>query len=570
MKKVPKYVFSYSGMPQFNSEGDFVAGILFVSNSTVSDLKVNLTKEVLVNDAEIKQLELYQMQLKDDQELLNAIINTIPVMVTIYDKRVDSFIMNRSFIETTGWTANDIAAKGIMYLAYPDPVYRQEVLDFMQSLSPGFKDIVLRTKDGRDLETSWANVEIPDGRQVGVGINIAERKKLEKELIMARERAEKESKVQYAFIQNISHEVRTPMNSILGFTELLQKEIKKNKEAEFLKAISQNGKQLLRLIDDIIDFSQLDNNQMPLQKDRIVVSSFMKEIELQMAGMKKAYRKKQVNLIVQNPKNDETVILNSDSSRLQQVFLNLISNSLKYTDKGTIEIGYDIRRLENDVVFYVKDTGIGINPEDKDKVFKQFNRLHNTSSHEFRGTGLGLAICKHLVELLGGEIWFSSNIGQGTKFYFSHPFVELENTGNETPATTKVKKNWVTGNAVPDLRDKVILIVEDDSFSYMMMYHMMEGTRALILHADTGRKAIEIFERYKIDMVFLDIRLPELDGYQVIKHIRYVNKKIPVIAQTANAMPTDRRKITEAGFNLHITKPISSDSLYTVLNKFLT
>ncbi len=560
----------YSGFPQFDNDGNFSAGVLFARSVFINKGEPQFAREVFEQEEQFNQLESYKQKLENDQELLQTIIDTIPVMITIYDKRVQSFIMNRAFVNVTGWTNSDIAKSNIMELAYPDPIYRKEIYEFMQSLASGFKDLVIRTRDGRDIETSWANIEIPDGRQVGVGIDISERKQLEKQLTKAREKAEKEARIQYAFIQNISHEVRTPMNSILGFTELLKKEITRKKEAEFLNAISQNGKQLLRLIDDIIDFSQLDNNQISIQKGNTNLSDLMKQIEMQTEGMKKSYKKRHLNLYVKYPEKNVRVILNTDELRLQQVLLNLVDNAIKYTDRGTVEIGFEIREEHQDILFYVKDTGIGIDASKRKKVFRRFNRLHDTHRKEFRGTGLGLAICKHLVALLGGKIWFESKPDVGTVFYFNHPYFTVNEVIQESEDITVESEVVIPDVYVPDLSEKVILIVEDDSFSYMMMYHMLEETRALILHADTGHKAIEIFDKYKIDLVFLDIRLPEIDGYEVLKYMHQVNKGIPVIAQTANALPEDTRKIKEAGFNHHITKPISRDSLFYVMNKFLT
>ncbi len=565
----PEIRINYSGVPQMSKEGYFNSGILFAKEPEVPAANPGLINNVFAQEERLKELEIYQQKIKADRELMHSIIDAIPVMVIIYDKDVNSLIMNRAFEEITGWTYDDIKTTGIMNLVYPDPVYREEVLSYMQSLKPGFKDIVIRTRDGRDIETSWANVKIPDGRQVGVGFDISERKRLEKELIKARERAEWENQVQYAFIQNISHEVRTPMNSILGFTELLQKEVKREKEVEFLNAIDFNGKQLLHLINDIIDFSRLDNDQVLLNKEHIEVNDFLKQIELQLVGMKNAYNKRNLSIIMNKPDNSVQVMLNSDNFRLQQVFINLIGNAIKYTWEGSVEIGYEIRESKHDVMFFVKDTGIGINENDKKKVFKRFNRLHDTRGFEFRGTGLGLAICKHLVKLLGGEIWFESELGKGTTFYFSHPYLELEKPKSKTAVNSF--EDGLNNNdiSLPYLKDKVILIVEDDSFSYMMMYHMLEETKALILHADSGAKAVEIFKKYHPDMVFLDIRIPEMDGYEVIRHINKINNNIPVVAQTANALPEDRKKLADAGFNFHITKPISRETLFSVLNKFL-
>ncbi|HZH71836.1 MAG TPA: ATP-binding protein [Mariniphaga sp.] len=564
-KDSPVQLISYTGIPQYDQEGNFATGLL-LARLVEHNLQDNKYQNFLIG--EYFNPNIFQQQLKNNKELLQTIIDTIPVMVTIYDKQMDSFIFNQAFNNITGWTTADIEDRNVMELVYPDPEYRKKILEYMMNLEPGFQDIIMRTRDGRDIETSWANVGIPDGRQVGVGIDISERKKLEMELVKARERAEKENKVQHAFIQNISHEVRTPMNSILGFTELLQKELTDKKETEFLNAIYFNGKQLLKLIDDIIDFSRLDNNQVTVQKEVLNLNLLMKQIGNQAESIKRTFKKRHLKLNMKQPDNTIQAILDTDNLRLQQVLLNLISNAIKYTEEGAVEIGYEIREDKHDILFYVSDTGIGIDEVNSNRVFRRFNRLHDTRRQEFRGTGLGLAICKHLVNLLGGEIWFKSKPGQGTVFYFSHPYKELEGLYPEPPVkeTKQVEKS--AEFAMPDLSNKVILIVEDDSFSYMMMYHMLEESKAIILHADTGRKAIEIFEKYNVDLVFLDIRLPELDGYQVLKYMRQLNKNIPVVAQTANALPEDKIKIRNAGFNSYITKPISRNNLLTILYKF--
>jgi PAS domain S-box-containing protein len=567
-----KIFVRYSGIPQLDENGNLIAAILFVEDiSEQVNTKFTLANEVLKRDEYFIQLELYQQKLKDESELLQTVINSIPVMVTIYDKKIQSIIMNQAVELFTGWTNEDAAKTNIMELAYPDPEYRNEVAEYMASLKPGFRDIIMRTKDGRDIETSWANVEIPDGRQVGVGLDISERKKLENELVTAREIAEKENQIQYAFIQNISHEVRTPMNSILGFTELLQKNTKGKKELDFLDAIAQNGKQLLRLINDIIDFSRLDKNELVVNKEETNLRYLLEHADKQMSAMKKRYNKKHLKIVMKGPLTDgENILLETDVLRFQQVLMNLIDNAIKYTEKGEVEVGYELREQDNKILFYVKDSGMGIRKEDHHVVFKCFNRLHIAGGDEFRGTGLGLAICKKLVGLLDGDIWFESEYGKGSVFYFSLPYLKVlteNNSGTDSGQIDKQEKETGTSD-IPDLNGSVVLIAEDDTFSYMMMYYMLEETHATIIHADTGSKAIEMFDEQTPDLVFLDIRLPELDGYQVIEHIRKTNTEIPVIAQTANVLPEDTKKIKAAGFNYHATKPISQEGLFRIIRNF--
>jgi PAS domain S-box-containing protein len=559
-----KFYASYSGFPQYDEQGSYSGGIFLLNDITeLVNTRSLLEKEVDNKNKYYLELEQFQQQLKADRSLLQFIIDTIPIMITIYDRQFESIILNKAFVDIAGWTNEDAKATNIMELAYPDPLYRAEVYEFVSTLKPGFKDILLRTKDGRFIETSWANVSIPDGRQVGVGIDISDRKKMENELIASREKAEKASQVQLAFIQSISHEVRTPMNSILGYTELLYKQVKDQKGIAFLDAISHNGLQLLRLIDDIIDFSRLDNKELAIQKEEVNIQSLIAKLKKQIPGLKKNYNKKHIKVLFPEHLHQlDNIRLHSDEIRLQQILINLISNGIQYSEKGQVNIGYEVRPDQNDILFSIRDTGIGIKKEDYCKVFKRFTRLHDTTRREIRGTGLGLAICKHLVELMGGKIWFESEPGIGTVFYFTHPITKQAVV---IPKTNNIKDNF----HLPLLKNISILIVEDDIFSYTMMYHMLAETGASILHADNGFRAIEMINKNIIDFIFMDIRLPGIDGYAVLEHIRKTNKDLPVVAQTANALPEDRERVKSAGFTAYVTKPVAQKELYAVINKHL-
>jgi PAS domain S-box-containing protein len=558
---------SCCGIPLHDEKGNILAGMIIVRDISEQIIKdFNYENDIERGKGLYKQVEYYQQKIKNDKLLFQSIVDTIPVMIVIYDENVQSLSINKAFQNITGWTIKDFMEKSIMELVYPDKEYRKEVYDFMESLEPGFRDIIVRTKDGRDIETSWANVKIPDGRHVGVGIDISERKKLENELIKAKEKAEFENQVQYTFIQNISHEVRTPMNSILGFTELLHKMISGEKETEFLEAISFNGEQLLRLINDIMDFSRLDKNELSLYKNSVCINCLINQIKKQLPGLKKIHNKQKLKTIfINQARIHREIIIFTDSNRLQQILINLISNAIKYTDKGYVEIGYKIREDNDEILFYVKDTGIGISKEDYDKVFKRFNPIHNTGKTRLRGTGLGLVICRYLVELLGGEIWFESEPGKGSVFYFTHPYQNEVFPDEETDDDEDDKKDF----SLPDLKGKTLLIAEDDDFSYMMMFQMMAETNAKILHAETGGEAIKMLKGNNVDLLFLDIRLPEMDGYEVIKEIRKSDINIPVIAQTASALHEDRIRIKRAGFDYHATKPISQKDLFSIINRFL-
>ena len=679
-----------SGKPIMDEHDNFVFGILFFKD--ISDLvKLKDEKEIKAREYQLEDRKLQKIQdlVKAEQLLLKSIIDTIPVMITLYDEEVN-IIVNKAFEKITGWTKEDIHTSNVMELVYPDPGYREKVKKIMDKLTPGFNDIIMYTKKGFYLETSWANVKLPDGKRVGIGLDassmkqaekelkeseerfrnladnisqfawmtdksgnitwynkrwydysgttyeemkglgwtkvhhpdhvdrvvthikdcfekgtrwedtfplrnksgkyrwflsralplkndngeitgwfgtntdITESKKLQEELITAKEKAEKAISVQSSFIQNISHEVRTPMNSILGFTELLQKTIKTGNEERFLNAISYNGKQLLRLIDDIVDLSRLDKNELSLSKSVVQPEKVIHQTRLQFEGLKLMLKKEHLDLIIKTVELLPNIYLYTDYHRLQQVINNLVSNAVKYTDEGYVEIGLDLDEKRKEIIFHVKDTGIGIDRVNFKRVFKRFQQFDTSDKKKFSGTGLGLAISKNLVKLFGGKIWFDSKFGVGTTFYFTHPYIE-SNKGVQR----KNKQLDLNSKQKPILNGKTILIAEDDEYSYLMMEAMLMDTKARILHAANGKKALEIFEKHDIDLIFLDIRLPDMTGYDILKEIKKKNIQVPLIAQTAFAMPEEKRKSMKEGFDFHATKPLSQEDLYIILNKFL-
>jgi PAS domain S-box-containing protein len=636
---------------------------------------------------DVSENYLLKTKLENETRFFYELINALPIMISIYDPDQNLFNINDALERITGWTKKDIDSKSLMELAYPDPEYRKHISEYMRSLKPGFKDITMRTKDGRDIQTSWANVKLSDNRQVGIGLDInkqriAERrlkeseerfrnladnisqlawiagrkgsilwfnkrwydftgkdfeetggrrftnlihpehrkrvsryyyeciyhgkiwedsfpimdkknkykwflsralpiknkegkikswfgthtditqlKKLQDDLMIASEKAENAVIMQKRFIQNISHEVRTPMNSILGFAELMAKTLKESNEKEYLHSIQYNGKQLLTLIDDILDYSRLDSNDLKLNYESVHLDKVFAELEHQFEGLSLHFKKTNLKLRLSINPEDRNYTLYTDKHRLQQVLNNLISNAVKYTNEGEIEVGYKLQDKENRILFFVKDTGRGIDEKFTELIF---NRFQQTDSTHFQGTGLGLAISKQLVHLFGGKIWFDSELNKGSSFYFSHPDEKRTGKSQESDHKEKAKAEQ------PNLSGKKILVAEDDEYSFKLLETMLNMTGAEVLHASDGNRAVEIFHNSKIDLVFLDIRLPGLDGYEILDSIRKENNTVPVIAQTAYAMPEDKLKSRKSGFDSHITKPISLNKLFIILNTYLS
>ena len=390
--------------------------------------------------------------------------------------------------------------------------------------------------------------------------DISDLKERELQLIREKEKSEKAGRLKTVFLQNVSHEIRTPMNSIIGFTDLLKKRIKDEQNRQFALTIEQSANQLLRLIDDILDISRIEADEIPLEKVAFNLNELMKDLKNQFVGVKESSGKNDIDIQLELPDTRKSGMLFTDRYRLEQVLNNLLSNAVKYTKKGRVVFGYE--RKKNDLRFYVKDTGVGIMKEHLEKVFTRFERATHKNDKVLRGTGLGLSISKGLVEKLGGKIWAESNPDKGSVFYFTIPDQNI-------PSEEIELSKGLVNKEVPDLKGKTIMIAEDDEFSLQMMQFMFNPTNVKLVVAKDGNEAVKIFAENEPDLVFLDIRLPGKTGYEILEEIRKINKKVKVIAQTAYAMPEDKRKSQEAGFDAHLAKPLSSDVLYSTINKLL-
>ncbi|MEZ4829201.1 MAG: ATP-binding protein [Bacteroidia bacterium] len=381
----------------------------------------------------------------------------------------------------------------------------------------------------------------------------------QEKLLKAKEKAEKADRLKSAFLSNMSHDIRTPMNAILGFSHLLQEgNVEENEHKEYLRHIQNSGNQLLHLIDDIIDISKIEAGELTIRPTICRLNDMLRELH---AAFSLSTRKSpEVEILLTPAILDDKLSIITDSFRLQQVLINLLSNAIKFTERGTIEMGYtfrDFRTLE----FFVSDTGAGIPFEGQSYIFDRFRKIeHATRLNE--GTGLGLAICKSLVEMMGGRIWFESTPGKGTKFSFTLPFALAGEVLEEEAGPSKISHlNW---------GEKTILIAEDDDTSFQVLSRMLRKTNAKIIHCQTGREAVDICEFFEdIDLVLMDIQMPEKDGYQALKEIRQKKTDLPVIAQTAFAMAGEMEKGLSAGFSDFLTKPIHPKKLFKAMSPFL-
>ncbi|WP_197092722.1 response regulator [Labilibaculum euxinus] len=398
-------------------------------------------------------------------------------------------------------------------------------------------------------------------------ITITETKK---ELEKAKKEAEESEKLKSAFLSNISHEIRTPINAMVGFSNLLSdNNLNKNQRDGFINHISDNGKKLLKLINNLIDVSKMETNQLAIQKENFVLNPIITDLYKVFETSHSLNKNLELRLIL--PKNSEEFSINSDKNKIVQILENLIDNAIKFTTKGIIEIGYFIED-ETNPIFYIKDTGVGISSENQHVIFDLFRQGESSSTRKFEGSGIGLTLCKKMVQLLEGEIWFDSKIKIGSNFYFKVHNLGQSNLKLLRESSDKFECR-IEGSGVKsiDYTNRNILIAEDVKSNFNYLNAIIELTDANVIWARNGRDAIEICQANdpQIDLVLMDMRMPEIGGLDAIKQIKAINNRIPVIVQTAFTFNNEKEECFKAGANEFITKPIDPHKLMEVLQKFL-
>ncbi|MCX7987329.1 MAG: ATP-binding protein [Bacteroidales bacterium] len=379
-----------------------------------------------------------------------------------------------------------------------------------------------------------------------------------KELQQALKRAEESDKLKSAFLANMSHEIRTPMNAILGFSTLIAEEmIPPDKRNEYLNIIQKNCDTLNVLINDILDLSMIESDQIKFIYAEVNVTQLMLELERQYQIAKP--EKIEVAFVT---KTTNEIYTRTDYVRLKQILSNLLGNAIKFTDEGYVHFGYQVKG--NVIEFFVKDTGIGIDPTQKELVFRPFGKINPSHATVlYRGTGLGLSISKKLIELMGGSIWFETEVGKGTVFYFTIPYTAQTNTKEVIPQqlTTQIKL---------DLHNKVLIVAEDETDNFYFINEVLQQSGAKVLWAKDGEELISLLDSVKKpDLILMDIKMPKIDGIEAISLIRERGYFTPVIAITAHAYRNEQIEIMRHSFDGYIAKPIKKTELMRTIAKFI-
>lgn len=467
---------------------------------------------------------------------------------------------NQGLSEITGYSHEELLGISALDLISPD--YRDYALNFVKIGYDKPYGVMGIRKNGEEYPLRVQGKNIPyKGKMVRATEfrDITEQKLEEAALVRDKEEALEMNRLQSEFIANLSHEIRTPMNGILGFVDLLKEDdLTKEEKIEYIGIIEKSGDRMLTIINEIISISKIEAGSM---KTNISTFNLKNQLEFVYDTLKSDAENKGIEFKMKFSPEIESVILNSDQEKTASILINLVKNAIKYTETGIVEFG--VATKNNQLEFYVKDTGIGITVDRQKNIFKRYNTDLQEGVNVPKGPGLGLSITKAYVEMLGGSIWFTSEVGVGTTFYFT---LATDITKLREDKTAKDLTNIFN---LADLTNLNILIAEDDETSELLLRTYLDPYATKILSAKNGEEAVEIFKSNQdIDLIMMDIQMPLLNGLLATEQIRTFNKDVIIIAQTAFGLSGDRDKAIAAGCTDYISKPIKKEELKNMIRKY--
>ena len=535
---------------------------------------IKIAADIISSSIERK---LSEKSLRRSEQLYENIFeNTGAATLTI---RADTSILmvNSEFERLLGYTRKEVSGKKrlVDLVEKKDQAVLQRYHYMMMSnpdAVPKNYEFGYITKDGQTRHGYMTGSALLDAKSLVISfIDITEFKEVENQLRVAKETAEESDRLKSAFLANVSHEIRTPLTAITGFSALLSNpNLHLDKKEKYIEQILNGSNELVNLIDNVLDISRIESGTLKPRITEFGLNDQLGETLAFYEDFKAHHAKENLSIKLSLPKGTKMLQVRTDRMRLQQILANIIENAIKFTTEGGIEFGYSIlpdklhKSDHESLMFFVKDTGIGIAKKDRSKIFDRFMKIVDKEDRLYRGAGLGLALARDLCHLLEGEIWVESVSGKGSTFYFTIPY--------EAPAPEKSTDKKSRPGAELDWSDKTIMIAEDTESNYLYIQEILGGTKATLMRAKDGQEAVDLFRKNKdkIDLVFMDILMPEYDGYEATQLIRKVKKDIPVVAQTAFTFEGELSDGLYAGcFNDYILKPFDIKVIHEILGKYL-
>jgi len=533
------------------------------------DIRIReLTSELEKAEKEISsQYEFNLKKYSDSDSYYNILVRSNDDAIIFYDKNWNIITANPAFFSMTGYARDSYLSTKPVIVYHPDdntfPQERDEVLK-----KEGYfeKDIRIRHKTGQFISLSTKSFSVKDDKGDTSGFIIIARdvtsvKTMQEELIRARDEAEKSNRLKSSFLANISHEIRTPLNAVIGFSNLLlSNDISAEAKEEYIDHINRNSEKLLQIIGDIIDLSRLESSQIEITYEETSLNEIIGEI---MAEVRKSLSRneKPIVLNVRCQPAAGTDLIFTDRIWLKRVINHLMDNAVKFTLEGSIEFSYLVENAN--IIFRIKDTGIGIDRANLNRIFEEFNQEKDGHRRPFEGLGVGLTLAKEVIERMGGKIFVESEKGVGSEFSFTIPYRPAGRAGLKTRFHEQVGSpvNWTS---------KKCLLVDDNKDVLLYLNRILLDTGVGILTARSGPEALDIIRRIPdIDVILLDMQMPGMNGIEATREIRKIRKNLPIIAQTAFIFEDDRDIIIEAGCDACLIKPIRKEHLLSAMASFI-
>ena len=594
---LPYYKETLAGIRSAVHEAEFIdrSGKKIPVEISAEAVAVNNSKKLYLGIfRDITYRKFAEKALIESEERYKTLVDQSPNPIAVINSARQFIYFNNAALSVFGLdNQNDILGHDVMEIIHADslPDVTKQLQNLDMGIGNGPSEIKLIRADGKVFHTMTSSLPITLSGEPAILIvshDITEYKKVQDalalnemmlkqqneeyitvneellksnqriqqinlELIKSKDKAEESDRLKSSFLANMSHEIRTPMNGILGFSELLLKpNLPAEKLYKYVQLINHNGHRLLAIINDIVDISKLESGQVNIHLLPTNLNNLINDLKILLEPQ---VLEKGLTLSEVSPLSGEQADILVDEPHLKHILMNLLYNALKFTDKGFIRFGY---KLKNEFIeFFVKDTGIGISPENHKIIFERFRQVEPDDPRKVSGTGLGLSISKAFIELMGGSIWVNSDLGKGSEFCFTIPYIPQNAILLDNKEVLLVKKyNW---------SQKTILVVEDDDTNFTYIDEILSVTYAQVIRATNGADAIEIVNNHdEICLVLMDLKLPLVDGFVATRMIKHQHPNLPVIAQTAYAMADDKTKAMNAGCDDYLSKPLDKNEL---LNK---